>query len=65
MSAAKGPDGKFFRVTCPDCKVPMICDGVDEYGKRQFRCDELADPNDDNKPLYACMRTYLDGDPLP
>ena len=52
--------GRFVPLTCPD----INCGGVLRYeGDGCWRCDGLVDPNDDDKPLFACPFRHYQGEP--
>lgn len=50
------PDGKFVSKSCPVCgNGTLVYEGLGIW-----RCDGLADPEDENKPLVACEYTHAD-----
>jgi len=51
--------GHFVGKECPECGNGKLV----YEGNGHWRCDGLADPEDDNKPLDACAYQHDDGDP--
>jgi hypothetical protein len=53
--------GRAVRRDCSDCG-----NGTLQYeGDGIWRCDGLADPGHDDKPLIACPRIHIDGEDDP
>jgi hypothetical protein len=51
--------GHFVGKECPECGNGKLV----YEGNGHWRCDGLADPEDENKPLDACTYQHDDGDP--
>lgn len=58
--APRDEKGRFMSRTCPACGEGRLHLEVTRWG-RQWYCDALIDPNNNEQELQACTYTHVDG----
>jgi hypothetical protein len=56
MNYPRLKNGRFISADCPDCGY-----GTLQPEGRDWRCNGLADPEDERKELIECERSIIDG----